>query len=136
MLRRKTRNALGWRRGAAVALLLMVPLCAAAKEKKAPEQFSTLKFLVLRASDGRPIMNASVVLHSVRKDGSQARDGLQLKTGMDGRTSIDSIPYGRLRIQVVAPRLQTYGRDVEINAAEQEFVIRLKPPVAQLSIYK
>src|ERR1019366_2198808 len=97
------------------------------KKKKAPEPFSSLTFVVLRESDGRPVKNASVVLHLLRQDGSQEREGLQLKTNADGRASIEDIPYGKLRLQVVAHRLQTYGDDVEVNQAKQELVIPHAP---------
>ena len=131
-------NLLRVRWAALVCWLLMVAVCLSAvgKKKKAPEPFSSLTFVVLRESDGRPVKNASVVLHFLRQDGSQEWEGLQLKTNTDGRASIEDIPYGKLRLQVVAHSLQTYGDDVEVNQAKQEFVIRLKPPAAQVSIDK
>ena len=106
------------------------------KQAKAPEQFSSLNFVVVRTANGKPVRNASVVVHFLRKDGSQDDEGFQLKTDSEGRAAIDDIPYGRLRLQVVAHGLQTYGEDVEINAAKQEFVIRLNPPADQVTIYK
>ena len=131
-------NLLRVRWAALVCWLLIAAVCLSAegKKKKVPEPFSSLSFVVLRESDGRPVKNASVVLHFLRHDGSQEREGLQLKTNTDGRASIEDIPYGKLRLQVVAHSLQTYGDDVEVNQAKQEFVIRLKPPAAQVSIYK
>jgi hypothetical protein len=117
------------------ALVLSLCLSAASKKKKAPEQFSTLGFVVLKDSNGKPIKNASVVLHFLGKDGSQGTEGFQLKTDTDGHASIDDIPYGKMRLQVLAPGLQTYGDDIEVNAGKQEFVIRLKPPAGQVSIY-
>jgi 5-hydroxyisourate hydrolase-like protein (transthyretin family) len=117
--------------------LLMVPLClSAGNKKKAPEQFGELSFVVLRDSDGEPVKNASVVIHFLRNDGKEENDGLQLKTDADGRAWIDGIPYGNLRLQVIAHKLQTYGDDIAVNQAKEEFVIRLKPPADQLSIYK
>ena len=117
--------------------LLIVPLClVAGNRKKSPEQFSDLSFVVLRDNDSEPIKNASVVIHFLRNDGSEEPDGLQLKTDSEGRTRIADIPYGSLRVQVVAPRLQTYGDDFVVNRAQQEFVIRLKPPSAQVSLDK
>jgi 5-hydroxyisourate hydrolase-like protein (transthyretin family) len=127
-------NLMKLRCGTILCWLLMVPLCLSAGKKKAPEQFGSLSFVVLRDSDGRPVKNASVVIHFLRKDGSEEPDGLQLKTDTDGRAAVnDIIPYGNVRVQVVAHSLQTYGDDVELNQAKQEFVIRLKPPGAQLS---
>jgi hypothetical protein len=120
-----------------LALLLLVPigLSAGNNKKKAPEQFCALSFVVLKDSNGKPIKNASVVIHSLRKDGSQDNDGFQLKTDTDGRAHIDDIPYGKLRLQVIVHGMQTYGDDVEVNQPQQEFVIRLKPPAGQVSIY-
>lgn len=120
-----------------ITLLVIVPLCLSAgeKKKKAPEQFCALSFVVLKDSSGKPIKNASVVIHSLRKDGSQDSDGFQLKTDAEGKASIDDIPFGKLRLQVLAPKLQTYGDDVDVNQVKQEIVIRLKPPADQISIY-
>ncbi len=120
-----------------LTLLLIVPLCLSAAEKKQKprEQFCALSFVVIKDTNGKPIKNASVVVHSLRKDGSQDRDGFQLKTDNDGKAHIDDIPFGKLRLQVLAPHMQTYGDDVEIKEVQQEFVIRLKPPAEQVSIY-
>jgi hypothetical protein len=120
-------------------LLLIGVVCLSAGDKKKTkpkEQFCSLSFVVLRDSDGKPLKNASVVIHSLGADGSQEDEGFQLKTDSEGRASIEDIPYGKLRLQVIAHRLRTYGDDIEINAAKQEFVVRLKPPVEQDSIYK
>jgi len=119
-----------------IGLLSLSPPELWARGKKNPEQFSSLRFVVLRASNSKPVKNASVVIHFLRKDGSQDEEGLQLKTDTEGRAGIEDIPYGKLRLQVVARGLQTYGEDVEINSAQQEFVIRLNPPADQFSIYK
>jgi hypothetical protein len=109
-----------------------------AREKKpiSPEPVCTLSFVVLRDSDGAPIKNASVVIHALDKGGNQEKEGIQLKTDSDGKAFIDGVSYSKVRVQVIARHLQTYGDDVEINQPKQEFVIRLKPPVGQLSIYK
>jgi hypothetical protein len=122
--------------GAIISLLLIVPLClAAGNKKKVPEQFCSLSFVVLKDSSGKPIKNASVILHALRKDGSQEKDGLQLKTDTDGKASIDDIPYGRMRVQVVAHSLQTFGDDFDVNQPTQQIVVRLKAPAEQVSIY-
>lgn len=126
----------GFRLTSLIALLLVLPLCLSAGGKKKPEQqFCRLSFVVLKDTNGKPIKNASVVLHSLRKDGSQDKEGFQLKTDTDGKTAIDDIPYGKMRLQVLAHGLQTYGDDIEIKEPKQEFVIRLKPPADQVTIY-
>ena len=120
-----------------VGVILAVPLLlglAAAGEK--PRQFANLRFVVLKDYNGKPVRNASVVLHRVDGRGHQGQGGLELKTDDEGKASYAGIPYGKLRIQVIAPGFQTYGQDQDINQPEYEFVIKLKQPQEQHSIYK
>jgi Carboxypeptidase regulatory-like domain len=102
----------------------------------ASDQASNLKVTVLRDENGKPVRNASVILHPVGKDGKQSHGGKQLKTNADGIASLDGIPYGKLRVQVIASGMQTFGDDYEINQDQQEIVIKLKKPQEQYSIYK
>jgi hypothetical protein len=99
------------------------------------EQYSALSFLVVRDYSGKPVKNASVIMHPVNKKGKQQRTGFQLKTNTEGRTNFDGIPYGALRVQVLAQGFQTFGEDYEINKPEMEITIKLKRPQGQYSIY-
>ena len=91
---------------------------------------------MLKEHNGKPVRNASVVLHLVNKKGKQARGGYQLKTDAEGKASFDGAPYGKLRIQVLMPGFQTFGEDFDINQPEREIVIKLKKPQEQVTIYK
>jgi len=102
----------------------------------AADSVSRVEFVVVRGYNGKPVRNASVVLHPVSKDGKQSKGGMELKTDQDGKTSLDAVPYGKLRIQAIAPGLQTYGDDVEINQPEQQITIKMNRPQEQYSIYK
>ena len=97
---------------------------------------SDLRFVVVRDYNGKPVRNAAVVLHPVSKRGKQTRGGLELKTDNEGRTKIDGIPYGPLRVQVLAPGFQTFGEDYEINKPELEITVKLKRPGGQYSVYE
>jgi hypothetical protein len=99
------------------------------------ERTSWLKFLVLRDNNGKPVKNAAVVMHPVNSKGKQAKGGMELKTDTDGRTEFDGIPYGMLRVQVLAPGFQTYGEDYDVNKPAMEITIKLKRPQGQYSIY-
>jgi hypothetical protein len=99
------------------------------------EDLSHLKFLVVREYNGKPIRNASVVLHPVNKDGKQERGGIELKCDANGKANYDGVPYGKLRVQVLTPGFQTFGEDYEIDKPTMEIVIKLKRPVRQYSIY-
>jgi len=122
------------RAGVVLAVLLLLGLVTA--KEKPPQQFADLKFIVLKDHNGQPIRNASVILHELDGRGRQGQGGLQLKTDNEGKASYAGIPYGKVRIQVIAPGFQTYGQDHDINQPEHEFVIKLKRPQEQYSIYK
>jgi hypothetical protein len=94
-----------------------------------------LKFVVLRDYNGKPVRNAGVVMHPVNKSGKQSRGGLELKTDAEGKASFDGVPYGKLRVQVLAPGFQTFGQDYEVNQPEMEITVKLKRPQQQYSIY-
>jgi len=81
----------------------------------AQDDMALLNFVVIRDYNGKPIRNASVVMHPVEKNGKQSKGGLQLKTDAEGKASFDGVPYGKLRIQVLAQGFQTFGDDYAIE---------------------
>lgn len=111
--------------------LAMLMVCAAG----AADKSSNVSFQVVKEDNGQPVRNASIVLHSVDKKGNQAKGGLELKADPDGKAGMDGLPYGTLRVQVLARGFQTFGQDYELNQPAQEFVIKLKRPQKQYSIY-
>src|ERR1019366_623198 len=120
----------------AVAIVLgfgMITL-AWAQDEEGPT--SSLGFVVVRDSDGKPVRNAEVVLHPMKRKGKQAKGEMELKTDAEGRTNVDGIPYGPLRGQVLAPHFQTFGEDYEINKAEREITVKLKRPGGQYRVYE
>jgi hypothetical protein len=91
--------------------------------------------VILRDNNGKPVRNASVVLHSVNRHGKQAKGGLELKADADGKCSYDGVPYGMVRVQVLAPGFQTYGQDYDVDKPTIALTIKLKRPEEQYSIY-
>lgn len=102
---------------------------------EAEEPTSTLNFLVLKQDNGKPVRNAAVIMHSVNSHGKQGRGDLELKTDLDGKASFDGVPYGTLRVQVLAPGFQTFGQDYEVSQTKMDFTIKLNRPQGQYSIY-
>ncbi|HUS19397.1 MAG TPA: carboxypeptidase-like regulatory domain-containing protein [Terriglobales bacterium] len=100
------------------------------------ESLSVVNFVVLKEFNGKPLRNASVILHPVDKNGRQKATGAQLKTDSSGKTSYPGIPFGKLRVQVIAPGYQTFGDDFEINRDTHEIEIKMKRPQEQYSIYE
>src|SRR5271165_1412471 len=120
---------------AILALLAITPVIAAGGQNKPSGQASSVKFVVLKDDNGKPVRNAAVILHPVKQSGKQAKGGVELKTDAEGKTESDGIPYGLLRVQVIAPGFQTFGNDYTINQAEQVVTIRLQRPTDQYTIY-
>ena len=102
----------------------------------AQDDSAVLNFVVLRDYNGKPVRNASVVMHPVQKNGKQAKGGLQIKTDADGKASFDGAPYGKLRIQVLAQGFQTFGADYDIDKPTIEITVKMKRPAGQYSIYE
>src|SRR5260370_38893609 len=120
----------------AVMIVLAVGMIGLASAQDDDVPMADLRFVVVRDYNGKPVRNAAVVLHPVTKKGKQSRGGLELKTDGEGRTRIDGIPYGPLRVQVQAPGFQTFGEDYQINKAEMEITVKLKRPGGQYSVYE
>jgi uncharacterized GH25 family protein len=115
--------------------VVILGLIAASVLAEETESTSTLNFLVLRDYNGKPVQNASVILHPVDKRGKQGKGGYQLKTDSEGKTSFEGVPYGKLRVQVLAQGFQTYGEDYDVSHPTTAITIKLKRPQGQYSIY-
>ena len=121
-----------------LSMMVVLALLAEASDKKSQYDVpvSSLSFLVVKDYNGKPVRNAGVVMHSVGKNDKQDRGGLELKTDAEGKASFDGVPYGKLRVQVLAPGFQTFGEDYDINQPTMEITIKLKRPEGQYSIYE
>jgi hypothetical protein len=122
-----------------VCLLSVFFSVAVVAKKKPPEpelKTASVNMIVIRNSSGKPVKNAEVVIHLIDDHGKPKQEGLELKTHEDGKAEASGIPYGKVRIQVIAPGFRTYGEDFSINQPSLEFTIKLQKPAEQLSIYK
>jgi uncharacterized GH25 family protein len=115
---------------------LMLAILMASDSSFAQDDTALLNFQVIRDYNGKPIRNASVVMHPVQKNGKQAKGGLQIKTDAEGKASFDGAPYGKLRVQVLAQGFQTFGSDYDIDKPTLEITVKMKRPAGQYSIYE
>ena len=115
-------------------VLALMPTALWAAKKKIP--LASINFLVVRDDNGKPIRNAAVVMHPVNDRGRQERGGIELKINPEGKANFDGIPYGKLRVQVLAPGFQTYGEDYEIGQPDLDVTVKMKRPQGQYSIYQ
>ena len=121
---------------ACVLLLLTLAGVAPAQRDKVEDPTAVLNFLVIKDDNGKPVRSAAVIMHPVSAGGKQSRGGLELKTDADGKASFDGIPYGKLRVQILASGFQTFGEDYDVDRAKLSFTIKLKRPQGQYSIYQ
>jgi len=120
--------------GVVLAMLTMAGAAVGQKDKD-DEPTSFLYFLVIKDDNGKPVRSAAVIMHAVNPKGKQGRGGMELKTDPDGKASFDGIPYGKLRVQVLANGFQTFGEDYDVDKAKTEITIKLKRPQGQFSVY-
>jgi hypothetical protein len=123
------------RAGLVMLVIVALALPGMAKKKREPP-LSTVSFLVLRDENGKAVRNAAVVMHPVDETGKQVPNGLELKTSAEGKASYEGVPYGKIRIQVLASGFQTYGEDYQIQDPAMDITIKLKRPGKQYSIYE
>src|SRR5436305_576485 len=97
------------KRLAILVFVLLLAVFVAAEDK-----FSDMQIQVMKEETNKPVRNAAVVLHVVNSKGKE-EGALNLKTDAEGKTSYNGIPYGKLRVQVIARGLKTFGQDFDIS---------------------
>jgi hypothetical protein len=121
-----------------LAVLGMSTTLLAQRDKDNKDDFgpmSWLNFVVIKDDNGKPVRNAAVIMHPVSTKGKQEQGGMELKTDVDGKCNYNGIPYGMLRVQVLAQGFQTYGQDFDIDQPKMALTIKLKRPAHQYSLY-
>lgn len=120
----------------AAALAVGVMALTAFAQKKDEPRTAFVKVTVVKDSNGKPVKNAEIVLHPVGKDGKQKEEGLELKSHEDGKAETGGVPFGKMRVQVIARGFRTFGQDYDIQQPNMEITIKLQKPSDQFSIYK
>lgn len=119
-----------------VLLMATASMALGQKGKEEEDPTSWLYFNVIKDDNGKPVRNAAVILHAVNAKGKQQNGDLELKTSPEGKADLDGIPYGKLRVQIIASGFQTFGEDYEISQTKTEITIKLKRPQSQFSVYE
>jgi hypothetical protein len=104
------------------------------RKYKAPPETAHIVVEVLKASNGKPVVNAAVVFHPI-KDGKD-EGNLEIKSDPDGKATIDVIPVGSLvTVQVIANGFATFAQDYQITGDAKDITVKLLRPRAQVSTY-
>jgi hypothetical protein len=116
--------------------LLMLGATAQLPSNPSPDSTAVLNMLVVRETNGKPVKNAEVVVHLVDKQGRIKHEAMELKTHDDGKADADGIPFGKVRVQVIARGYRTFGEDYDVTQPKMDITIKLQKPREQFSIYK
>ncbi len=120
------------------AFLLSAALLPASLVARSPTTALTVK---VTGNDNKPIDRASVVIrfvegHSMVKLGKAVKDQYELKTNQEGVARIPPIPRGKIQIQVIAPKYQTFGGVYELTEDQKTIDVHLNPPQTQYSSHE
>src|SRR5438094_9502561 len=97
-MRRGLLRMSGMRRAISAAVLVVLVAIAA----RAQDESASLKILVIRDYNGKPVRNARVVMHPAETNGKQSRGGRQSKTDRDGQANFDGVTYSKLQVSALA----------------------------------
>ena len=89
----------------------------------------------------KPVDHASVIVKFVEgrsklKFGKKIRTAWELKTNQEGVAKIPALPQGKILVQVIAKRYQTFGQTFEIVEEEKTVEVKLNTPQPQFSAHQ
>jgi len=93
----------------------------------AQDDMAVLNFVVIRDYSGKPIRNASVVMHPVEKNGKQSKADCKSRPIRTARPVLTACLTASA-VQVLATGFQTFGNDYAIDKP-QWITVRMKRPV-------
>jgi hypothetical protein len=120
------------------ALFLSLIALALPAVAKSPETTLTINVTDLK---GAPVDRASVIVrfvsgHSVVKMGIASKKQYELKTNQEGVAKFPPLPEGKVRVQIIDRRYQTYGDTIDISGNEKILDVHLNPPQTQYSAHE
>ena len=121
-------------------LLLLAALSAIALPVSAERPMSKIRIEVKDLQD-KPVDRASVIVkfmdgRSVMKLGKGNVKTWELKTNQEGVAKLPAIPQGKIQVQVIAKKYQTFGDVFDINEEEKTIPVKLNPPQQQYSAHE
>ncbi len=90
---------------------------------------------------GNAVDRASVIVrfvsgHSVVKMGKANNTQYELRTNQEGVAKFPPLPQGKIRVQVIDRRFQTWGDTVDVTEDQKTVEIKLNPPQSQYSAHE
>lgn len=110
------------------------PAKTQSKDKKVYDGTTALTIHLIGEPSGKPVPNASVYLRFREKKAllfllhRKKHVELDLKSDNNGNASFSELPQGKVLVQIVAPRWQTFGEYYTVKGRKQTIVIKLHKP--------
>lgn len=120
-----------WSRSAFPSLPVSSPAAAA-------DENTRLTVIVLTEETKKPVASAHVVVRFVSGKKlfiKKIQTSWEAQTNKKGEVSMEDIPLGQVKIQVIAKGFQTFGDDFQLSKSDETLTILLKPPAKQISGY-
>ena len=127
------------------SLLALVPISLSAQDDphvrrgrkyKAPADTSHIEVVVVKKSNGKPVVNAAVVFQPIDKEGKD-QGNMEVKTDPEGKASIAVIPTGsNVRVQVIASGFATFAKEYVVSEPNRQISVALLKPQEQISAYE
>jgi hypothetical protein len=124
------------------AVLVLATYVAAQKpaqknEAKQKDGTTQLTLQVLTENNKQPVADAHVVVRFkeeklLRRD---KRVSWEAKTNRKGVVVLSDIPFGAVKVQVIARGYQTYGDEHDLSKPEEAVTVLLQTPKGQVSAY-
>lgn len=101
---------------------------------------TTLKIEVRDLND-KPVDRAAVIVkflqgHSLVKLGRKMPKQWELRTNQEGIAKLLPIPQGKIQVQVIAKKYQTFGQVFDVTETEKTIEVKLNPPQPQYSAHQ
>ena len=95
----------------------------------------------VRNHKGEPVDRASVIVRfvegrSIKRFGKKKKRQWELKTNQEGVAKMPPLPQGKILVQVIAKKYQTFGKYFEVNEPERTIQVTLNPPQPQYSAHQ
>ena len=119
----------------AISFALLLPISAAAASEK------TSITVEVKNQYEKPVDNAAVILdflgsHQITKLGKRKPIHWEARTNLHGIAHFPPIPQGKVQVQVITSKYQTFGQVFDIDTEQKTIPIKLNPPQGQYSAHE
>lgn len=113
-----------------VSFLLLGNFTRPARAQGNESETASMIVIVKESDSGQPVSQAHITLEFFEPRSLRKPKGITYnsKTDSNGRCKFSDINKGPIRLTVISPGHQTYGKDLQLEKDNQVFEVKLKKP--------